>query len=229
MGWLVDLINKFGNLGGFNLLLERFQSDTAISVPVIAALIRLLQISSFNGKMNALNEVNKVIASVSYYTHRHANPEEEDWLTAERVAVLNLLWSLAHSNDVPTDIMDQALNAHVKILDYSCSQDRDSQKTHWLDRCVEELKNDKWVLPALKQIREICNLYSEAPPNFNHAQRSPHMFYRHEVINRLQQHHSLVILVADNLTSYMKKAHVMAKGKLFICSVFLFPISKEHL
>lgn len=37
--------------------------------------------------MNALNEVNKVIASVSYYTHRHANPEEEDWLTAERVAV----------------------------------------------------------------------------------------------------------------------------------------------
>ncbi|GFU01705.1 probable ubiquitin carboxyl-terminal hydrolase FAF-X [Nephila pilipes] len=413
-GWLVDLINKFGNLGGFNLLLERFRSDTAVSVPVIAALIRpfgmchdlltvhtiekyfmpiveivpsfldnltdeelkkeaknetkndalsgivkalkclaakvpnqettvksletfrlkmilrLLQISSFNGKMNALNEVNKVIASVSYYTHRHANPEEEDWLTAERVAewikenkvlqivlrdslhqpqyveklekilrfvikeksltledlddiwaaqsgkheaivknvhdllaklawdftpeqldhlfecfqtswtnaskkqrekllelirrlaeddkdgvmahkVLNLLWSLAHSNDVPTDIMDQALNAHVKILDYSCSQDRDSQKTHWLDRCVEELKNDKWVLPALKQIREICNLYSEAPPNFNHAQRSPHMFYRHEVINRLQQHHSLVILVADNLTSYMKKAHVMAK------------------
>lgn len=50
-------------------------------------IFRLLQISSFNGKMNALNEVNKVIASVSYYTHRHANPEEEDWLTAERVAV----------------------------------------------------------------------------------------------------------------------------------------------
>ncbi|KAG8178428.1 hypothetical protein JTE90_019137 [Oedothorax gibbosus] len=413
-GWLVDLINRFGELGGFYFLLERFQSGTAITVPVIAALIRpfgmchdlltvhtiekyfmpiveivpsfldnltdeelkkeaknetkndalsgivkalkclaakvpnqdttvksletfrlkmilrLLQISSFNGKMNALNEVNKVIASVSYYTHRHANPEEEDWLTAERVAewikenkvlqivlrdslhqpqyveklekilrfvikeksltledlddiwaaqsgkheaivknvhdllaklawdftpeqldhlfecfqtswtnaskkqrekllelirrlaeddkdgvmahkVLNLLWSLAHSNDVPTDIMDQALTAHVKILDYSCSQDRDSQKTHWVDRCIEEVKNDKWVLPALKQIREICNLYSEAPPNFNHAQRSPHMFYRHEVINRLQTCHSLVILVADNLSQYMKKAHVLAK------------------
>lgn len=48
---------------------------------------RLLQISSFNGKMNALNEVNKVITSVSYYTHRHGNPEEEEWLTAERMAV----------------------------------------------------------------------------------------------------------------------------------------------
>lgn len=48
---------------------------------------RLLQISSFNGKMNALNEVNKVISSVSYYTHRHGNPEEAEWLTAERMAV----------------------------------------------------------------------------------------------------------------------------------------------
>lgn len=413
-GWLVDLINRFGALGGFHILQERFQSGPSLTIPVIAALIRpfgschdlltvhtiekyfvpvielvpsflenltddelkkeaknetkndalsgiikglkclsskvpnqentaknleifrlkmilrLLQISSFNGKMNALNEVNKVIASVSYYSHRHSGIEEEDWLTAERMAewikenkvlqivlrdslhqpqyveklekiirfvikeksltledlddiwaaqsgkheaivknvhdllaklawdftpeqldhlfecfqaswtnaskkqrekllelirrlaeddkdgvmahkVLNLLWSLAHSDDVPTDIMDQALTAHVKILDYSCSQDRDSQKTHWLDRCVEELKNDKWVLPALKQIREICCLYSEAPPNFNHAQRSPHMFYRHEVINRLQQHHSLVILVADNLTSYMHKAHTVAR------------------
>lgn len=37
--------------------------------------------------MNALNEVNKVISSVSYYTHRHGNPEEAEWLTAERMAV----------------------------------------------------------------------------------------------------------------------------------------------
>jgi hypothetical protein len=36
--------------------------------------------------------------------------------------VLGLLWNLAHSEDVPTEIMDQALNAHIKILDYSCSQ-----------------------------------------------------------------------------------------------------------
>lgn len=36
--------------------------------------------------------------------------------------VLGLLWNLAHSEEVPTDIMDQALTAHIKILDYSCSQ-----------------------------------------------------------------------------------------------------------
>ena len=31
----------------------------------------------------------------------------------------------------------------------------------WINKFVEELKNDKWVLPALKQIREICQLFTE--------------------------------------------------------------------
>ena len=38
------------------------------------------------------------------------------------VQVLELLWNLAHRDDCPTDTMDHALNAHIKILDYSCSQ-----------------------------------------------------------------------------------------------------------
>lgn len=38
--------------------------------------------------------------------------------------VLTLFWNLAHDDDVPNEIMDQALTAHVKILDYSCSQVR---------------------------------------------------------------------------------------------------------
>ena len=36
--------------------------------------------------------------------------------------VLDLLWNLAHRDDCPADTMDHALNAHIKILDYSCSQ-----------------------------------------------------------------------------------------------------------
>ncbi|XP_061081564.1 probable ubiquitin carboxyl-terminal hydrolase FAF-X isoform X1 [Conger conger] len=432
-GWLVDLINKFGTLNGFQTLHDRFMSGQALNVQIIAALIkpfgqcyefltlhtvkkyflpiiemvpqflenltdeelkkeakneakndalsmiikslknlasrvpgqeetvknleifrlkmilRLLQISSFNGKMNALNEVNKVISSVSYYTHRHGNPEEEEWLTAERMAewiqqnnilsivlrdslhqpqyveklekilrfvikekaltlqdldniwaaqagkheaivknvhdllaklawdfspeqldhlfdcfkaswtnaskkqrekllelirrlaeddkdgvmahkVLNLLWNLAHSDDVPVDIMDQALSAHIKILDYSCSQtslqDRDTQKIQWIDRFIEELRtNDKWVIPALKQIREICSLFGEAPQNLrvkinigknlvSQTQRSPHVFYRHDLINQLQHNHALVTLVAENLSAYMETMRQFAKGRL---------------
>ncbi|XP_059824246.1 probable ubiquitin carboxyl-terminal hydrolase FAF-X isoform X2 [Mobula hypostoma] len=302
------------------------QEETVKSLEIfrLKMILRLLQISSFNGKMNALNEVNKVISSVSYYTHRHGSPEEEEWLTAERMAewiqqnnilsivlrdslhqpqyveklekilrfvikekaltlqdldniwaaqagkheaivknvhdllaklawdfspeqldhlfdcfkaswtnaskkqrekllelirrlaeddkdgvmahkVLNLLWNLAHSDDVPVDIMDQALSAHIKILDYSCSQDRDTQKIQWIDRFVEELRtNDKWVIPALKQIREICSLFGEAPQNLSQTQRSPHVFYRHDLINQLQHNHSLVTLVAENLSAYME-------------------------
>ncbi|XP_046818690.1 probable ubiquitin carboxyl-terminal hydrolase FAF-X isoform X1 [Vespa crabro] len=412
-GWLVDLINRFGRLKGFEILLSRFQSRRNLTVPVIYALIRpfglcyelltvhtiikylmpivemipvildnltddelkkeakneakndaisaiikaakclvsrvphqeemiknleilrlkmilrLLQISSFNGKMNALNEVNKVITSVNYYQHRNTAVEEEEWLTAERMAkwikdngvleivlrdslhqpqyveklekilrfiikvraltledldniwaaqagkheaivknvhdllaklawdfspeqldhlfecfqaswktankkqrekllelirrlaeddkdgvmahkVLTLFWNLAHSDEVPTEIMDQALNAHVKILDYSCSQERDAQKTIWLDKCVEELKSgDKWALPALKQIREICLLY-EANSNPAH-QRSHNLHYRQDVIERLQQDHLVVVLVTNSLTNYMDKVRQLVK------------------
>lgn len=447
-GWLVELINKFGKLGGFKIVLERFQNTETLTVPVIAALLkpfglcyelltvqtievyfmpiiemvpnflenltddelkkeakneakndalsgivkalkclasripnqeetiknleifrlkmilRLLQISSFNGKMNALNEVNKVITSVSYYSHRHPGGssigvDEEEWLTADRMAewlkenkvlqivlrdslhqpqyveklekiirfvikekaltledlddvwsaqcgkheaivknvhdllaklawdfapeqldhlfecfqsswtnaqkkqrekllelirrlaeddkdgvmahkVLNLLWNLAHSDDVPNDIMDQALAAHVKILDYSCSQDRDNQKTEWLDKCVEELKKPDggyWVLPALKQMREICCLYSEAPPNFagpssavspsnTVPHRVPHLVYRHEVISRLQNQHSLVILVSENLSIYMNRIRALARENTYIDPNEVYPGSR---
>lgn len=42
-------------------------------------------------------------------------------------------------------------------------QDRESQKLQWLQWCVEELRseNEKWVIPALKQMRDICMLYLE--------------------------------------------------------------------
>ena len=61
----------------------------------------------------------------------------------------------------------------------------------------------RWVLPALKQIKEICSLYQEQPPTGVHGgQRTAAVVYRSEVINRLQQSHALVIQIADNLTSY---------------------------
>ena len=44
--------------------------------------------------------------------------------------VLELLWNLAHRDDCPTDTMDHALNAHIKILDYSCSQVRQLFSLH---------------------------------------------------------------------------------------------------
>ena len=182
-GWLVDLINYFGRLGGFDRLLDRFHSGQNLSVPIMCSLLRpfgfcfeyltattietyfmpiidmvpgflenltddelkkeakietkndalstiikaikalatripsrqdtaknleifrlkmilrLLQMSSFNGKMNALNEVNKVISNVNYPVHRQApvssidGHDDEDWLTAHRFAV-SAYWNI---------------------------------------------------------------------------------------------------------------------------------------
>lgn len=299
-------------------------------------ILRLLQVSSFNGKMNALNEINKVLTSVSYYSHRtqqlpHCLPDDEmDWLTAERMAmwikesdvlgivlkdslhqpqyveklekiirflikehalslddldavwraqagkheaivknvhdllaklawdftpeqldhlfesfqasmttankrqrerllelirrlaeddkngvmaqkVLKLFWTLAHSSEIPPEVLDQALAAHVKILDFSCSQERDAQKIVWLDKCVAELKlGDSWVLPALRLIREICCLYDSSP---SHAPRSQQSLNRQQVIERLQNDYSLVILVTNSLTAYMEKIRTLINDK----------------
>ena len=65
---------------------------------------------------------------------RRLAEDDKDGVMAHKV--LNLLWNLAHSDDVPVDIMDQALSAHIKILDYSCSQVGDGARlAPGSDRC----------------------------------------------------------------------------------------------
>uniref|UniRef100_A0A1X7TSJ4 UBP34/UBP24/USP9X/USP9Y-like ARM repeat region domain-containing protein n=1 Tax=Amphimedon queenslandica TaxID=400682 RepID=A0A1X7TSJ4_AMPQE len=48
-------------------------------------ILRLLQIPSFSGKMNALNEINKIVSSMSYHPHFRTIGDEEQ-LTTERIA-----------------------------------------------------------------------------------------------------------------------------------------------
>lgn len=43
------------------------------------------------------------------------------------------------------------------------------------------------------------------------TQRSPHVFYRHDLINQLQHNHALVTLVAENLATYMESMRVYAR------------------
>lgn len=121
--------------------------------------------------------------------------------------VLKLFWSLAHSPEIQPEVLDQALSSHVKILDYSCAQERDAQKTIWLDKCVGELQSaENWVLPALRLIREICCLY-DATQNQPRTQN----LNRQQVIERLQNDHTLVILVTNSLSLYMDKVRLLLK------------------
>lgn len=139
---------------------------------------------------------------------RRLAEDDKNGVMAQKV--LKLFWTLAHSQEIPPEVLDQALAAHVKILDYSCSQERDAQKVVWLDKCVVELKTgESWVLPALRLIREICCLYESSP---SHAPRAQQALNRQQVIERLQNDHSLVILVTNSLTSYMDEIRTMIAG-----------------
>ncbi len=51
---------------------------------------------------------------------RSLSEDDKEGVMANKV--LNLLWSLAHSDDASKDIIEQAIIAHIKILDCSCSQ-----------------------------------------------------------------------------------------------------------
>lgn len=67
----------------------------------------------------------------------------------------------SHSTLTWDDVYLKKDNVWGFIYFFLLSQDRDSQKTEWIDRCIEELRSDTWVLPALKQIKEICSLFYE--------------------------------------------------------------------
>lgn len=74
---------------------------------------------------------------------------------------LDLLWNLANSEDTGIELMQLALSAHVKILDYNCSATKIPLKRQWLDKCVEEVKSNARPLTALKHIMDICKTFDE--------------------------------------------------------------------
>jgi ubiquitin carboxyl-terminal hydrolase 9/24 len=90
---------------------------------------------------------------------RSLSEDDKEGVMANKV--LDLLWNLAHSEDAPTEIIDQAVSAHIKILDFSCSSDKELQKFKYLEKCIVQYKDNKWVIISLRQIREILQQYPE--------------------------------------------------------------------
>lgn len=172
---------------------------------------------------------------------RSLSEDDKEGVMANKV--LDLLWNLSHSEDAPTEIIDQAVSAHVKILDYSCSSDKEAQKVKYLEKCIEQLKENKWVIVSLRQIREILQQYSEIttgtyPPNkftsysvnssnssgmFSSSQmnlssqiQNNICYSRPEIISKLQKEYSLVDMITNNLAEYYESFKVyINQGKIF--------------
>lgn len=132
---------------------------------------------------------------------RRLAEDDKDGVMANKV--LDMLWTLAKREDCPPDTLDHALNAHIKILDFSCAQDRDNRKMKWLLSCIGELElGKKWVIPALKHFRDVCSLYPEPPPQF-HYSRSTYIYYRTQVLQHIDQEHHILSKVIESLQDYM--------------------------
>lgn len=58
----------------------------------------------------------------------------------------------------------------------------------------------------------VCLIILLSSSCFSQTQRSPHVFYRHDLINQLQHNHALVTLVAENLAAYMNNMRLYARG-----------------
>nr|CAB3267565.1 ubiquitin carboxyl-terminal hydrolase 48-like [Phallusia mammillata] len=111
--------------------------------------------------------------------------------------VLTLLWDLAHLPKLSPHLVDLALRAHNAILSES-SYVKDSLKKSFIVRCIEDIKKDQWVVPALKQMHDISKTIVKSQFRSTKPDRS--------FLHDLNRQHDIVKLVVSSLT----RCHQMA-------------------
>ncbi|XP_055334947.1 probable ubiquitin carboxyl-terminal hydrolase FAF-X [Paramacrobiotus metropolitanus] len=138
---------------------------------------------------------------------------EDDKEGIMAIKVLELLWSLCHNEELPAEIMEIALNAHLKILEFVCSHDRDQLKMAWLKKCVEEIKENTWVVPALGHIKSICDQFPESMNNIGGITSRPHGASRVDAIMFLVNEHNIIDTVISSLEQYLDQVRFVFKNE----------------
>lgn len=148
---------------------------------------------------------------------------EDDKDGSMAVKVLSLLWNIAYNDDeVDSEIVDQAVSAHLKILDSYCKTcHKDLQKFEWIEKCIEEINRSYCgnnVITAMQQIREICMLFPISQPINKIVSSAKKQFIRPE--NRLNRRELLITfnekfdipaMLIKSLTLYMNWMKDMIK------------------
>jgi hypothetical protein len=49
----------------------------------------------------------------------------------------------------------------VKNLDVFGFKDKDAQKLKWLEKCIDQLHDDRWIIISIRHIKEILQQYQE--------------------------------------------------------------------
>ncbi|CAF0890240.1 unnamed protein product [Adineta ricciae] len=131
---------------------------------------------------------------------RRLAEDDKEGLMANKV--LELLWNISHDEHLPTEIIEQALAAHLKILDYSYVSEKDKTKIAWIDRILDEIKQGQHVLFSIKHIREICSQFHDSTyPHSSSRMGTP--FNRLTIIDTLEKNHKLSSVITKDLCHYM--------------------------
>ncbi|XP_077972925.1 ubiquitin carboxyl-terminal hydrolase 24-like [Styela clava] len=113
--------------------------------------------------------------------------------------VLDLLWDLSHLPKLSSHLVQQSMREHHAILNDS-HHVRDSMKKTFIVRCIDDIKKDTWVVPALKQMYDIANTCGK--PYSSKSDRG--------VLFDVNRQHDLLKLVVSSLTRCHKVAAVSA-------------------
>ncbi|EGD80675.1 hypothetical protein PTSG_11701 [Salpingoeca rosetta] len=124
---------------------------------------------------------------------------EEDAAGEMAHKVMEVVWSLAHNPDTSHEIADEAVASMVKILQGRFFHDASGADVNkWLDACLRELKEQRWVVPAMRMMEALLDLFSR------HSD-SKHASPRDVVLNRLLRQ-GLQDAVLDLCEAYQEKA-----------------------
>uniref|UniRef100_A0A7M5XH66 ubiquitinyl hydrolase 1 n=1 Tax=Clytia hemisphaerica TaxID=252671 RepID=A0A7M5XH66_9CNID len=109
--------------------------------------------------------------------------------------ILDLLWNFSHlEEDLPLYLINQAVQSHIDVLCDS-SLITIATKTDYVSKCVQDIKNNTWVVPGIRHI--LCNLESIAKKNMKNTRPT---------IQDIQQNNQLMKLLTSSLSQSHKTA-----------------------
>ena len=87
-----------------------------------------------------------------------------------------MLWDLAHADNLSLYLLNQAVQSHLDILTESNTV-RSNTRTEYVSKCVEDVKQAKWVVPAIRHMLKNFEFLAKAPFGKNNRVRSASEFY----------------------------------------------------
>ena len=128
--------------------------------------------------------------------------------------VLKLLWDLAHKVDTPKQIVEVALQSHLKILDTGYIQEKEVECQGYMEACIINLRRSEWEIYAIRHLQEMIRILQE---DFDQRTSFPTLSAAgsKEAVNvtdYLQRTQGLISLIVDNLVAYMREASVVLRN-----------------